>query len=112
MIMQRYVPARGNKNSIVRLLWQRAPDEKQVAGAANMGGSFKMFSVSANKQYDGMVTQEKYTPTKRPPGDALRYLGSQLTERSPSEHKKEPEVVLNTKYMHQLSEKYSEPQTD
>jgi hypothetical protein len=28
MIMQRYIPARSNKNSIIRVVWQRAGDEK------------------------------------------------------------------------------------
>jgi hypothetical protein len=80
VIMQRYIPSRSNKNSIVRVVWQRSTEEK---GGWNMGGHFKMYSVSANKQYDGMVTQEKYSPKK--PQDPLKKLSQQnnLFEVSP-----------------------------
>ena len=62
-IIQRYLPARGNKNSIVRIIWTKGIDEKSHMNQAQ-GGTFKMYQVSANRQYDGKVSQEKYTPKK------------------------------------------------
>ena len=40
--MQRYIPAKSNNNSIVRVVWQRAPDEKHMSNT-NAGGYFKVF---------------------------------------------------------------------
>ncbi len=41
VIVQRYIPARSNKNSIVRVLWARGQDEKSVVNT-NAGGQFKV----------------------------------------------------------------------
>ena len=39
--MQRYIPARSNKNSIVRILWQKGLDPKSPTNT-NAGGYFKV----------------------------------------------------------------------
>jgi len=41
IIMQRYIPAKSNNNSIVRVVWQKAPDEKHISNT-NAGGYFKV----------------------------------------------------------------------
>ena len=41
VIVQRYIPARSNKNSIVRIIWQRGIDPK-AATNTNAGGYFKV----------------------------------------------------------------------
>jgi hypothetical protein len=41
--MQRYIPAKSNNNSIIRVVWQRAPDEKHPTNT-NAGGFFKVNS--------------------------------------------------------------------
>jgi hypothetical protein len=41
VIFQRYIPARSNKNSIVRIIWQRGIDPK-AATNTNAGGYFKV----------------------------------------------------------------------
>jgi hypothetical protein len=71
VVMQRYLPSRSNKNSIIRMVWLRAPNEKSPQ-SLNMGGYFKMYQLSANRQYDGQISQEKYSPKK--PQDPLKKL--------------------------------------
>ena len=44
VIMQRYIPAKSNNNSIVRVVWQRAPDEKHSSNT-NAGGFFKVIQL-------------------------------------------------------------------
>jgi len=43
VIVQRYIPARSNKNSIVRIVWQRGMDPKSHTNT-NAGGYFKVMA--------------------------------------------------------------------
>jgi hypothetical protein len=66
-----------------------------------------MYQLTSNKQYDGLVTQEKYTPKK--PHDVSKFLNMQtLKEGSPRNKKAEKskikedwenDPILNAKYI-------------
>jgi hypothetical protein len=103
VIVQRYIPARSNKNSIVRIVWQRGMDPKSHTNT-NAGGYFKMFQISANKEYDGMIFEEKYSPKKkiRDPNKFLKEFNTVSPQAAQNEvyweHLKDetiPEKIMN-----------------
>ena len=75
-----------------------------------------MYQISANKEYDGVIFEEKYSPKKkiRDPNKFLKEFNAVSPQAAQEEGywqtlKEEtiPDKVLNAKYMQELREQFS-----
>jgi len=67
-----------------------------------------MFMVTTSKQYNGVISSDKYSPEKRK-HDINRFLNtgfSPKSERKNNDYNDTPEKTLNSKFMQDLREQF------